>query len=945
MRRGGSSSSSSSAAANGGGGGGLAITERQKPAPSRVVALFQMLAKRKLFSSSSSKKTKLLAPAREQRFFSPGRPPGGGGDGGEKTPVAKKRPLLLDSADYARRKSESHDTNRLPPPTQDSNSSEMCTPGVVARLMGLSSMPAISHERSARATDSSASDVDGHRNECSQSLPGSSGSMSSLHQRQQKPGQVMDEWHENTGKFSADSQALWSGRHQNHKVASPLKSPRSISSRNKARLIEAAARVLEPGLQSRNRHRAQRHARLEYPCNGDGVATTAVAVVCNLPDQFSRDTRDVDAPTSDACNIGATSLYNSTSGQWSEQNCKKIAADRKPKQNVPWQGQPAGNIKVLAASSSSEKARVKESDEMIFNATAGKHQDVRKVEPRNVSRGNVASGPLKQNNLKQNALPTVSRTEDPQHMNQRQKHRSGEQYVASTGKDFVSLNKSMNSSTSLRPKGKAMDEIRLPRSNAQLKNLSTKGHRTSGLRSDSSNKPKPRSASPKAMEKDMVIAKGAGLVSEKPKTASANYARNDLLRPVEPRNASRCNDSDIVSFTFSSPMKAIPSSLPSKNNSAVLGSANGPKRNSHRDSQNICSEKELVYREKLQGPSSTETAESVCFNRDELKNRDIHGNRVRVTSSWSEQASDVPVLQRSSSEELLRELDSLMHVFGELPNSVELRETHKKLEANGKANDTSRSVPGGNRQRGRLRPTYSDENCTFGNSNYTKESQLEDRRLSETCAPPSSARDATTERNAGRAEPNPGQHGARRLAPAVQGSKPAHAGPGEVTSTVDLLLTSVCSSGVQNSKEAFLQRTSESVLATLTPRSSGNNNSRPKATGANPLRSLAVGLVTECLESMSTQLCDSGFMSFTRLAVTIRTEQRLSAEVWREAARRGTMAGQALDDLAAGDVERAVAAGVAREAFRIGALIERDLVQELVHEVGQDMLRAAAVNL
>uniref|UniRef100_A0A452ZSQ0 DUF3741 domain-containing protein n=4 Tax=Aegilops tauschii subsp. strangulata TaxID=200361 RepID=A0A452ZSQ0_AEGTS len=943
MRRGGSSSSS---AANGGGGGGLAITERQRPAPSRVAALFQMLAKRKLFSSSSSKKTKLLAPVREQRFLSPGRPPGGGG-GGEKTPAAKKRPLLLDSADYARSKSESHGTSRLPPPSQDSNSSEMCTPGVVARLMGLSSMPAISHERSARATDSSEPEVAGHRNECSQGLLGSSGSMATSHQRQQKPGQVMDEWHDNASKFSADSQALWSGRHHNHKVASPLKSPRSISSRNKARLIEAAARVLEPGLQSRNRHRAQRHARLEYPCNGDGVATTAApaAAIHKSPDQFSREMGDVDASMSGAGNVGAASLHNSAPRQWSEENCKKISADRKPNQHAPWQGQPGGNIKVLPVSNSSELVRVKESDAMIFNATADTYQDARKVQPRNVSRGNVVSGPLKQNNLKQNALPTVSRTEDPQHMIQRQKHRNGEQYVASTGKDFVSLNKSMKSSTSLRSKGKVMDEIRLPRSNAQNKNLNRKGHRTGGLRSDSSNKPKPRTASPKAMEKDMIIAKGAGLVSEKPKTTSANYARNDLLRPVEPRNASRCNDSDIVSFTFSSPMKAIPTSLLSKNTSAVLGSPNGPKRNSHRDCQNISSERELVFKEKLRGTSSMDDAESVWFNRDELKNRDIPRSRGRVIASWSEKASDFPVLQRSSSEELLRGLDSLMHVFGELPNSVELRETHKKLEANGKADNPSRSVPGGNRQRGILRPTYAHENCTSGNSNYTKEAQLEDRRLSEACAPPSSARDATTHRSARRAEPNSGQHGAHRLAPAVQGIKSARLGHGEVTSTVDLLLTSACSSGLHHAKEAFLLRTSESVLATLTPRRSGNDSSRPKASGANPLHSLASDLVTECLDSMCAELCDSGYRPFTRLAATVRTEQQLAAEVRKEAARHGDMAGQDLGDLAAGDVERAVAAGVAREAFRIGALIERDLVQELAHEVGLDMLRAAAVNL
>ncbi|KAM3412431.1 hypothetical protein ACQJBY_003871 [Aegilops geniculata] len=940
MRRGGSSSSA--AAANGGGGVGLAITERQRPAPSRVAALFQMLDKRKLFSSSSSKKAKLLAPVREQRFLSPGRPPGGGA-AGEKTPAAKKRPLLLDSADYARSKSESHGTTRCPPPTQDSNSSEMCTPGVVARLMGLSSMPAISHERPARATDSSESEVGGHRDERSQGLPGSSGSMPTSHK---KPGQVMDEWNDNAGKFNADSQALWSGRHHNHKVASPLKSPRSISSRNKARLIEAAARVLEPGLQSRNRHRAQRHARLEYPCKGDGVATTAApaAAVRNSPGQFSREMGDVDASMSGAGNVGAASLHNSAPRQWSEENCKKIAADRKPNQNAPWQGQPGGNIKVLPVSNSSEKARVKESDGMIFNATADTYQDVRKVQPRSASRGNVASGPLKQNNLKQNALPTASRTEDPHHMIQRQKHRNGEQSASSTGKDFVSLNKSMNSNTSLRSKGKVMDEIRLPRSNAQNKNLSTKGHRTSGLRSDSSNKPKPRTASPEAMEKDMIIAKGAGLVSEKPKTASLNHVRNDLLRPVEPRNASRCNDSDIVSFTFSSPMKATPTSLPSKNTSAVLGSPIGPKRNSHRDCQNISSERELVFREKLRGTSSMDDAESVWFNRDELKNRDIPGSRGRVTASWSEKVSDFPVLQRSSSEELLRELDSLMHVFGELPNSVELRETHKKLEANGKANDASRSVPGGDRQRGRLRPTYADENCTSGNSNYTKEAQLEDSRSSETSAPPSTALDTTIERNARRAKPISGQHGAHRLAAAVQGSKPAPPAR-EVTSTVDLLLTNVCSSGLHHSKGTFLLRTSESVLATLTTRSSGNNNSRPKASGANPLRRLASDLVTECLDSMCAELCNSGYRPFARLAATVRTEQRLAAEVRKEAARHGDMAGQDLGDLAAGDVERAVAAGVAREAFRIAALIERDLVQELAHELGLDMLRAAAVNL
>uniref|UniRef100_A0ACD5TE56 Uncharacterized protein n=1 Tax=Avena sativa TaxID=4498 RepID=A0ACD5TE56_AVESA len=924
-------SSSSVAAANGGGGGGgLAIAERQKP--SCVAALFQMLAKRKLFSSSSSK-TKLLAPARAPKF-PPGRPPGGG-SGGEKTPVPKKRPLLLDSADHARSRSEGHGINCSPPPSQDNNSREMSTPGVVARLMGLSSMPSTSHERPARATDSS--EVDAHWNECSQGLPGSSRSMGASHQNQQKPGQLMDERHEHASQFNADSQALWSVRHHNHKVASPLRSPRSVSSRNKARLIEAAARVLEPGLQSRNRHRARRQARLEYPCNSDGVARAA-AVMHNLPDQFSRDMHDHDAPMSGARKVEGTPLHKSTPSQWPEENGKKVDAARRPNQDMSRQVQPEGNSKVLPVSSSSEKARFKERDEMIFNATvADTYQDARKVQPRNVSRSNVASSPLKQNNLKQNALPIAARTEDPQHVIQRQKHRTGEQHVSSTGKDFVSLNKDMNNSSSLRSKGKVMDEIRMSHGSVQKKNLSKKGHGTNGLPSGTSNKPKLSTASPKGMEKDMIIAKGAGLVSEKPRATSPNYVRNDMLRHAEPCDASRCNDSDIVSFTFSSPMKSIPTSLASENirgkGSAVLGSPNGacPKRNSHRDCQNISSERELVSRKNFQGTSCIQAAEPVCSNRDELKNKDIPGGRV--TSSLSEKGRCYPVLEKSSSNEFLRELDNLMHGLGDLPKPMESCETHKKHEANEKASTPSRSVPGGDRQRGILRSTYADENCTSGSPNHASDVQLKDRRRPETSTPPFSARDAATGINLRCPEPNLGQRGAHRLASAVQDGKLMMHG-GELTSAVDLVLANVCSSGVRRPKapsKTFLLQTSESVLAGFTKNHPGSK--------ADPLRNLASDLVMECLDSMCVRLCDSGYRSFAKLAVVSTTEERLAGEVRKEVARFGEMARQVqdLDDLVGGDVERAVVVGLGsflHEALRIVAQIERDLVQELVHEIG-----------
>ena len=80
---------------------------------------------------------------------------------------------------------------------------------------------------------------------------------------------------------------------------------------------------------------------------------------------------------------------------------------------------------------------------------------------------------------------------------------------------------------------------------------------------------------------------------------------------------------------------------------------------------------------------------------------------------------------------------------------------------------------------------------------------------------------------------------------------------------------------------------------------------------------------------MCARLADSGYRSFAKLAV-VGTEERLADEVRKEVARCGAMAGEAMDDLAAGDVERAVESGMAdalHEALQIGAQIERDLVQ------------------
>ncbi|KAG8086321.1 hypothetical protein GUJ93_ZPchr0010g9607 [Zizania palustris] len=879
---------SASAPQTSAGGNSLAITERQKPAPSCVAALFQMLAKRKLFSSSS-KKNKLLPPVRAQKFSPP--------TGGEKTPANKLRILMLESPYYP-----NEVTSRLPTPGHDNNCREMCNAGVVARLMGLSSMPATSHQKAARAMDTS--EIGGHRNECPQGLPDSYGSIDNSHRKQQKQGQLIDGRHDSANQFNADVQPLWSRRHA-HKVASPIKSPRSISSRNKARLIEAAVRVLEPGLQSRCHHQARRHARLEYTCNSSGVQS-ASAAIHNFSDQFSREMCDVYAPRSGAQN------------QWSEEDTKRNASVGRSNQIISCQAQSEVNRKDLHVSSS-KKAGFKDSAPRISDAILDTNQGVQKIKPKSISRENVACSPLKQNNLKQNALPVPCRAADPGHMVQRQKHRTAEQNVANKDKEFVCLNRSMNNGASLRSKGKVMDKTSEPHNSTQKKNLSTKCHRTNGMHGDHSNKLKLKTATPKATEKGTIIAKGAGLVSEKPMPTRPNSVRNDSRRQVEPRSASRGNSTGIGTYLLNGHTKG--------SDSVVLGSPTGscPKRHSPRDGQNSSFQRELVLKEALQGISNLETAESIGFNRNGLKNRDFLGGRV--TSLLFEKTSVVPLKESSTSDEFLWEcniVDSLTFGFRDLP-TVELRGTHKMHEAT-----TNSGYPS----------HYADECISGSPPDTAAEAEFRDPRLLETCTQKFSIQDATTKRNFRCAQPNSGQDGAHLFEPAHQDSKLIH--PGEVAATVELVLTNICRSTKRASKvplKAFLVQTIDSALASLT-KSFKNSFTDVKATEGNPLGNLAFDSVMECLDSMCIQLSNSGYRSFSKLAL-VCNEERLTAEVNKEIARSTNMAGKALDDLIASDVMYSVEASMStlQEAFQIGVQIERDLLQELVAEIGRDMLK------
>lgn len=145
----------------------------------------------------------------------------------------------------------------------------MRTPTLVARLMGLDSLPAVQRIKSKKAHEIGVDRGDKFANErCSfdsqQIEVEKEGSKhESRPQKLQKTG-VSER--RTVSRFGAEGLQFKnvlsrSSKHHHPKFVSPVKSPKSLSKKNASRLIGAATRILEPGLQVRNR------AKCRLPCS------------------------------------------------------------------------------------------------------------------------------------------------------------------------------------------------------------------------------------------------------------------------------------------------------------------------------------------------------------------------------------------------------------------------------------------------------------------------------------------------------------------------------------------------------------------------------------------------------------------------------------------------------------------------------------------------------
>ncbi|CAL0314638.1 unnamed protein product [Lupinus luteus] len=256
----------------------LAITEKKAHKPGGCVGIFfqlfewkRKLAKKKLFSK------KLLLPARAKKF-----------NGDEKMTNAKLHLIANENSGGfpSGRKCGNRRSNV-------DGKSEMQAPSLVARLMGLEYVPAVQQYKSKKAlvSDSgSDEEKDALGENCRSDRQGVDLEVGIV-KHDSRPHKL-----QKTGtcekmavtRFGAEALQIKSvlsrakkNNHNHHhpKLASPLKSPRINSGRSasrSSRLIGAATKLLEPGLQARSRAKGSlTYPALVYPPK-TGIVTNGV---------------------------------------------------------------------------------------------------------------------------------------------------------------------------------------------------------------------------------------------------------------------------------------------------------------------------------------------------------------------------------------------------------------------------------------------------------------------------------------------------------------------------------------------------------------------------------------------------------------------------------------------------------------------------------------------
>uniref|UniRef100_A0A5B6Z2R2 DUF4378 domain-containing protein n=1 Tax=Davidia involucrata TaxID=16924 RepID=A0A5B6Z2R2_DAVIN len=557
----------------------LAITEKKPHRPGGCVGIFFQLfdwnrrfAKKKLFSK------KLLPPARAKQASKKF-----GGD--DKLPKLR---LIADENSGGFPNVKKNGTRYF----DSEQKHKMQAPSLVARLMGLESMPPAQQDKLKKASfsefgsDRGEKFVSNHSGFSKEDLNLEKGN--SKHELRPEKLQKTGPFERRpVTRFGAEAlhfkSVLSRSRKHHPKLASPVKSPRMLSGRHASRLIDAATKMLEPGLQARNRAKcALTYSNTMHHAPKDDIMMEGKLAPSSLNSNYY------------------SSAAKSMKGQSSCKNCDNLLDFVDSRPNVEEQtsvfGSPVSSY-VNPSSYGSERSKPRQP---VSSPKEEQEQVLQKSQEQSISLASQA-----RNDIRTRAEPITNRRPlnqgsqvqcqmtSQQCKSQRDvpsstgfKHKSQSQIQMSLGRDrvpprsklsnlhtnrvssaasahnetknFVALNRSLSGRT----------RSRMP---AKMENCKFDAERKSCNRRDESLSPvrKRRSAivnrqcessgfvsstfgKQRNYRCDVVIGKGMGLDA---RCMNNTCIESRSAHPGESNRSGSKKDNDVISFTFSSPMK------------------------------------------------------------------------------------------------------------------------------------------------------------------------------------------------------------------------------------------------------------------------------------------------------------------------------------------------------------------------------------------------------
>ncbi|KAF8399101.1 hypothetical protein HHK36_014967 [Tetracentron sinense] len=994
----------------------LALVEKRPQRPGGCVGIFfqlfdwnRRLAKKKLFSK------KLLPPARAKRASKKF-----GGD--EKLPMAKLL-LIADENCGGFPNTKKHGIDNA----NGERNHETRSPGLVARLMGLDSMPDVRRDKLKKTQfpetnhDQGKNFVDSHgvRSSelfgCGKEDLNSEKGHTKLESRPQKLQKTGVFERRPVTRFGAEALhfkgVLSRSRKHHPKIASPVKSPRILSGRNASRLVEVATKILEPGLQPSNRAKcALTYSASLHPPLKDEVMTAGKTVLSphqsEQSNYYARASKSLKGQSScGRCdNFDVVDFRSNVEGQASvfASSVSKFVSD-----HSQGSGRGKGRPPISSLEQETEVVVLRKQDQPVsLSAQAKANFQIRseriierkplsqedqdqhhKSRQQCKSRKDVPSSiALKHRTQRQNQLSLGKDKVPPMPKltNLQSRRVSYSVDAVNRPKDYIALNRNASSCTRPRMPSKAPDNCKIGRE----RNSCDKEDDSSSQPRAFIRKRRPISDSGRLESKggvsftkgDVTNGKATGLNAH---SMNCIYVKSRLPSQGECNTPKGNTDTDIVSFTFSSPMR---------HSMGPFSPTKMEERRRVRDELigNSTSQQNKLVLDEIDGNSSMllrgdalgalleqKLKELSCQDGNELENK---GNPTRrsTDSILHVQISDLTVARPISQEDgnncsvEFHPKDNLSYSNWDpsgcmLPDGHMFNTNRKFLEEAKRAVGASAAYPPAGdgdhpSPASVLEASFSNDSCFSGS--------LDDSSIYTLLIPGHKMQPDTMDCSCDQPEPSDPD---TDLSDSATSWKTGRAGSEMVTdfvnhissilNSIDLADIRLTGSKLNHAKEVILNAellfgnaalcNAESMedfliapflldkleaLADALWRIPNCILGFMEVKDTYQFRSFLSDSMIECLDSKYGRYCISGFKVWTKLPLCMNTEL-LIREVYEDIRKWTDLAGKTTDEI----IDREMSHSLGKwtdfeiEAFEMGAEVERDILQVLVNEMVIDL--------